>query len=172
LVNTISYPVDLIEIKRWVEGSNQFLLVNKLEPEPPQKVRPVRGLETYDREFYERHHNKFSVDAFLSLAAETEDLVKAKCWPLEMKFNKEYCGFKHGFFNAFGIKWMGSKSFALFFKLTKSVAERTQPRPLKMYKYEHQWKEAIYHIDPSKDKVKAFLPLFEKAFHSVAGKSD
>jgi len=28
VVNKINYPVDLIEIKRWVEGGNQFLLVN------------------------------------------------------------------------------------------------------------------------------------------------
>jgi len=172
LVNTITYPVDLIEIKRWVEGPNQFLLVNKLEPEQPKKVRPVRGLETYDRAFYKSHYNKLSVDAFLSFAEETEHLIKSKGWPLEMKFNKHYCGFKHGFFNAFGIKWIGSKTFGFFFKLPKSVAEKTQPEGLKMDRYEDQWKEAYYKVDPSKTKVKAFLPLFKKALGSVTGKTE
>jgi len=170
LVNTITYPVDLIEIKRWVEGSNQFLLVNKLEPEQPKKVRAVRGLEVYDRAFYEIYHNKQSVDAFLNFAEETEQLIKSKGWPLEMKFNKNYCGFKHGFFNAFGIKWVGSKTFAFFFKLPKSVAEKIQPDGLKMDRYEDQWKDAVYKIDPAKTKVKAFLPLFEKALSSITGK--
>lgn len=169
LVNTITYPVDLIEIKRWAEGPNQFLLVNKLEPEQPKKVRTVRGLEVYNRAFYESHYNKQSVGAFLKFAEETEQLIKSKGWPLEMKFNKHYCGFKHGFFNAFGIKWVGSKRFAFFFKLPKSVAEKFQPDGLKMDRYEDQWKEAIYKIDPAKTKVKSFLPLFEKALGSVTG---
>jgi len=171
LIDTITYPVDLIEIKRWVEGSNQFLLVNKLEPEQPQKIRIVRGLEVYDRAFYENHYNKHSVEAFLNFTQETERLIKSKGWPLEMKFNKHYCGFKHGFFNAFGIKWIGTKTFAFFFKLPKSVAEKIRPEGLKMDRYEDQWKEAVYKIDPIKTKVKTFSPLFEKALNSITGKS-
>lgn len=172
LVNTINYPVDLIEIKRWVEGTNQFLLVNKLEPEQPKKVKTIRGLEVYDRAFYEGHYNKNSVETFLSFAQETEKIIKTKGWPLEKKFNKHYCGFKHGFFNAFGIKWIGSKTFAFFFKLPKSVAEKIQPEGLKMDRYEDQWKEAVYKIDPSATKVETFLPLFQKALDFVMGKED
>lgn len=170
LVNTINYSVDLIEIERWVEGPNQFLLVNKLEPKPPGKVKTVRGLGVYDREFYESRYNKQSVGAFLSFAGETEHLVKAKGWPLEMKFNKQYCGFKHGFFNAFGILWTSSKTFAFFFKLPKPIAEKFRPKGLQMDKYDSQWKQAVYKIAPAKTKVKTFLPLFQKAFESVTGK--
>jgi len=61
IVNKINSPVDLIEIKRWVEGESQLLLVNKLEEERTVKPKPVSGLQTYDREFYEKHFNKKSV---------------------------------------------------------------------------------------------------------------
>lgn len=172
LVNTINYSVDLIEVKRWAEGTNHFLLVNKLEPEQPKKVKPVRGLEVYDRKFYEDHYNKQSVDSFLAYAEETEHLVKTKGWPLEMKFNKHYCGLKHGFFNAFGIKWIGSKTFAFFFKLPKAVAIKIQPKGLKMDRYEDQWKEAVYNIDPSSTRVKSFLPLFQKSLDVIMGKEE
>ncbi|MDH4162340.1 MAG: hypothetical protein OEW15_06575 [Nitrospirota bacterium] len=168
LINTINYKVDLIEIKRWVEGSNHFLLVNKLEPEQSKKTAAVKGLETYDRAFYEKYRNKNSVKAFLAYAEETGKLVKKKGWPLEMKYNKNYCGFKHGFFNAFGIHWIGSKSFSFFFKLPKSVAEKNQPKGIKMDKYSEQWKQAEYKIDPGKTKVKAFSKLFERAMESVS----
>lgn len=168
LVNTINYQVDLIEIKRWAEGQNHFLLVNKLEPEQSKKTAAVRGLEAYDRAFYEKYRNKNSVKAFLSYAEETRKLVKQKGWPLEMKFNKGYCGFKHGFFNAFGIHWVGSKTIAFFFKLPKSIAVKYQPKGIKMDKYSEQWKQAEYKIDPAKTKVKAFSRLFEKALESVA----
>lgn len=172
LVNTITYPVDLIEIKRWVEGSNQFLFVNNLEPDRTKKVGAVRGLEVYDREFYESHFNKNSVKAFLAFAQQTKRLIKTKGWPLEIKFNKHYCGFKHGFFNAFGIMWISTKTFVFFFKLPKSVAEKIQPKGLKMDKYDDQWKQAVYKIDPSKMKVKTFLPLFKKALEYVAVKEE
>ena len=52
-VEKINYPVDLIEVKRWVEGENQFLMVNRLEPdENKSKIRIARGLPEYDEAFY------------------------------------------------------------------------------------------------------------------------
>ncbi len=102
---------------------------------------------------------------------ETHRLVKSKGWQLELKFNKNYCGFKHGFFNAFGIKWVGSKTFAFFFKLPKHVAA-SQLRNVKMDRYEDQWKEAVYKIEPGKTSAKKFLPLFQRAFENLTGGSE
>jgi hypothetical protein len=163
LVSKTTYQVDLIEIKRWIQGPNQFLLVSKLEPDRAVGVKPVRGLEVIDRDFYLQHYNKQSVDAFLSYARQVEKLIKRNGWELEIKFNKAYCGFKHGFFNAFGIKWLGTKTFAFFFKLPKGAADRASPRDQSMDKYEELWKEAVYKIEPSKTRVDAFLPLFKKS---------
>jgi len=58
IVNKINYPVDLIEVKRWVEKDNQLLLVNKLEEEPRQRPKPVTGLQVYYAEFYKKQYNK------------------------------------------------------------------------------------------------------------------
>jgi len=171
LVNKINYSVDLIEVKRWMEGQNQWLLVNKMEPEEPKKIKPVRGLQVYDRAFYKSHYNKNSVKAFFDYVQKTDALIKSKGWQLELKFNKHYCGFKHGFFNAFGIKWIGSKTFAFFFKLPKSVA-KSQLQELNMDRYEDQWKEAVYKIEPGKTKVRTFVPLFQKAFDNLTGKTE
>ena len=80
--------------------------------------------------------------------------------------NKHYCCFKAGFFNAFGIKWVGSKTFAFFFKLKQEEAEETG---LKMTKYESLWKEAVYYIVPKKTKTRNFIPLFEKTYKKLTG---
>src|SRR5437588_735307 len=66
IVEKINYPVDLIEVKRWVEGDNQLLLVDRLEQEE-KKVRPkvVRGLQTYDEAFYKSYYNRQSAGEFL-----------------------------------------------------------------------------------------------------------
>jgi hypothetical protein len=166
LVDKINYTVDLIEVKRWVEGENEILLVNKLEPEPRKPTKPVSGQPTYNEAFYKTIYNNASVDQFLRYAADLEQYVKKQGWDLEIKFNKHYCGFKGGFFNAFGIKWIGSKTFAFFFKLPKEEAESLG---LTMTKYESQWKEAVYYIDPAKTKIPDFKPLFELAYKKLSG---
>ncbi len=161
IVEKINYPVDLIEISRWVEGGNQLLLVNKLEAErTPGKPKPVSGLQTYDDEFYMREFNKESAKHFLGYVKEVSKIIHEKGWNLETKFNKHYCGFKAGFFNAFGIKWVGSKTFAFFFKLSEKEAREVD---ITMTKYESPWKEAVYYIDPKKTKTNDFIALFELA---------
>jgi hypothetical protein len=166
LVNKINYPVDLIEVKRWVEGENEILLVNKLEPEPRKPIRPVTGQNIYDEGFYKTIYNHQSVDQFMKYAEDLKTYVAKQAWDLEIKFNKHYCGFKAGFFNAFGIKWIGTKTFAFFFKLPENEAKEVD---IEMTKYESQWKEALYYIEPGKTKIATFNPLFERAYKKLSG---
>ena len=167
IVEKINYPVDLIEVKRWVEAHNTIFLVNKLEAEQKTpRPRPTSGLQVYDEDFYKMEYNKESAIQFIKYAKDVEKLINSKDWTLELKFNKYYCGFKAGFFNAFGIKWVGSKTFAFFFKLSAEEASQVN---IPMTKYESQWKEAVYYIDPGKTKIKAYEPLFEMAYKKLTG---
>jgi len=167
IVEKINYPVDLIEVKRWVEGENILFLVNKLEADKKPIIhKPVSGLQVYDEEFYKKEYNKKSAVEFIKYAKEVEKFVYKKEWNLELKFNKHYCGFKAGFFNAFGIKWIGSKTFAFFFKLPEDFANKVD---IQMSRYESQWKEAVYYIDPQKTKIADYEALFEMAYKKVTG---
>ena len=166
LVNRITYPVDLIEVKRWVEGNNTFLFVNKLEPDAVvTRRRPVSGARTYDEAFYKSERNGKSVDQFMVYANDITKLVREKNWNLEIKFNRRYCGFKVGFFNAFGVSWWGTKSFGFFAKISKAEAEKLRPKP---DDYSERWKEAYYRIEPGKTKVTEFIPVFAHAYHRLA----
>lgn len=169
MINRIRYDVDLIEITRWIEKDNEFLLVNNLKPVAEKRTRTARGLGHYDQSFYESKRNKQSVKHFLKFCEETDKIVKRKKWPLEMKYNAFYCGWKLGFFNAFSIKWIGTKTFAFYIKMPKLIAERIQPKGLKMDKYSERWGAAVYYVNPDKTKVSAFIPLFEKAFNELSG---
>lgn len=166
IVEKINYPVDLIEVTRWVEGEDQLIFVNKLEQELKPKVKPIHGLEKYDADFYKKQYNRKSAEYFLKCAREVDNMVRKKGWSLRKKFNKHYCGFKAGYFNAFGIKWIGSKTFAFFFKISEKEAKKYK---LPMTRYESQWKEAVYFIDPAKTKTHNFLPLFEFAYKKLSG---
>jgi hypothetical protein len=167
IVEKINYDVDLIEVKRWVEGDNQLLLVDKLEEEAKKsKTKVVSGLQTYDEAFYKSNYNKQSAGQFMEYVKELEKLVEQRGWILETKFNKHYCGFKAGFFNAFGIYWVGSKTFAFFVKLSEKEARQLSP---KMTKYLTQWKQATYYIDPGKTKTSDYVRLFELAYNNLTG---
>ena len=167
IVEKINYQVDLIEVSRWIEGDNQLLFVKKLEKEENRtKNKPVSGLEIYDEEFYKKEFNKESAKLFLKYINELETIVQSKKWNLETKFNKHYCGFKAGFFNAFGVKWIGTKTFAFFFKLPKEEAVLEN---IVMTKYEKPWKEAVFYIEPGKTKTSDFIPLFDKANKRLTG---
>src|SRR3990172_7179280 len=166
IVNKINYPVDLIEIKRWVEGDNQLLLVNQLAREVKPTVRTSIGLEKYDDDFYKKNYNKVSAEQFLKYVSDLDDTVRERNWNLEKKFNKHYCGFKAGFFNAFGIQWIGSKTFAYFVKISEGEAKKLSPE---MTKYQSHWKQAMYYIEPGKTKVKNYIPHFEAAYKLLTG---
>ncbi len=167
-VDKVNYEIDLIEIKRWIDNENEIFLVNKLEnTEKVQRIRTTSGLEIYDEAFYKKNRNKESVDKFLKLTNELDNFVKRKNWNLELKYNKHYCGFKVGFFNAFGIHWIGTKTFAFFFKLTEDEAKEC--KKTEMTKYQTQWKQALYYIDDN-TKLDNFECLFQKAYEKLAGK--
>jgi len=166
IVEKINYPVDLIEVTRWIDGKNQLILVNKLEQENKKKIKPIKGLEKYDAEFYKKRHNRKSAKFFLKYCRDVDEVVKQKNWGLKKKFNKHYCGFKAGYFNAFGIKWIGSKTFAFFFKISEKEAKKFA---IPMTRYENQWKEAVYFIEPMKTKVRSFIPLFDFAYKKLSG---
>ncbi len=169
LINRIRYDVDLIEIKRWVEKNNQFLLVNNLKPSIEKRIKTTKGLVIYDQRFYEGKRNKQSVKYFLKYCKETERIIKKKKWPLETNYKAVYCGFKLGFFVAFSIKWIGTKTFALYVKMPKNVAEKLQPKGVKMDKYSLRWNAAVYNINPEKTNIRTFIPLFERSYKELSG---
>lgn len=131
------------------------------------KPKPVSGLANYDADFYIKRFNSNSAKEFLKYTKDLERLVNKKGWDLELKYNKQYCGFKAGFFNAFGIQFIGSKTFAFFIKLPEAEAKKVKPQ---MNRYEEGWKQAVYYIVPGVTKTEDFQKLFEMAYSHLTGK--
>lgn len=165
-VEKINYPVDLIEVKRWIDGDDQLIMVNKLEQEKKSKIRPAKGLQTYDESFYLKHKNSKSAKEFIKYATEVDNLVRSKDWALDKKFTKSACVFKAGVTNVFMVRWIGTKTFAFIFKISKSDADRLMSG---MTRYNERNGRAIYYIENGKTKTRDFLPLFEYTYKSFAG---
>lgn len=162
-VRRIAYDVELIEVTQWIEGNDVFLLVDRLETDKPSaRVKPTGGLPVYDEAFYKNERNPNSVDAFLKYVQDVQNLISAKQWNLETKFNQNYCSFKSDFFNAFGIKWLGTRSFAFFVHLPPNEAKKACPE-LEWHSSTDQ-KRVVYPIAPGKTTVSDYEKLFQMAY--------
>lgn len=168
-VNKINYGVDLLEINKFAVGSNEFILVDKLEPETRPGMRITRGLGVYDKEYYLQNYNNESVVLFFQTIGKVERLVKTKGWKLEKKFNQSYVGFKYGFPNVFGINWVGTKSFCIFFKLPKNISEKIKISGIKPYRYEEQWNQVLYKVEGKDYSVQKLMPLFKASYKHITG---
>jgi len=161
-VNKIAYPVDLIEIARWSQAKESWLLVNKLEAIPGKRVKPVTGLKTYDKASYESWANPKSVPGFLSVCKAVQDLAAKSNWPVECKFNKYYFGCKVGNSLVFGVKWSGTLSYALFFKVPEPYSKRTKVQGFDQ-RYDKLWHYAVFAVTAENVNLKKFKHFFQTA---------
>jgi hypothetical protein len=170
-VDKVTYPIELVEINRYQSKGEEFILVNPLEAEPEAKIKPVKiGQVNYTKKWYEENlgRNKDSIDPFFETVEKIDNLVSKKGWDVKKKLNKWYIGWKYGSLNVFGVTWIGTKSFAIFFKIEEE-ALKTIDVPTKPLRYENQWSQAIYKVDSDNYDVEALIPLFEASLKNITG---
>mgnify|MGYP000515859363 FL=1 len=169
LINRITYPVELIEFKKFSDGQNDYIFLNKVLVEEEKPVKPVSTIREYDEKYYKEHYNPKSAEEFWKLANKIEDYIKTKGWNLTRSNNKGYISFKYGFPIVFGINFIGSKSFCLFFKIPKDVSDRIEIDGYEPYRYEEEWKQVLYKVESSNIDLEKFDPLFEAAYKNIVG---
>ena len=169
LANKINYPVLFLEIKKFSAEKDEFILTNQLEPEPEAKAGVTRGQEVYDKDFYLANCNKASVPKFFETIDIVDEIVREKKWELEKKMNKYYVSYKYGFPIVFGVTWIGSKSFGLFFKLPREKAESIVIPSITPHRYEDEWKQVLYKVENPANDVRMLLPVFEAAVRHITG---
>jgi hypothetical protein len=170
MTNKINYAVDLLQVRRFVLDDDEFILINRLSQEPEARPRLTRGLEVYDRAFYETDHNKEAVGRFLAVAEAIEKLASRKGWALEMKFNKYYVGFKYGNKICFGVQWAGARTWQLIFKVSEAATTDFKAKHWQFQRYESGWKQAVIRcLDPEKADVGELDALFEAAYLNIVG---
>ena len=169
LINKITYPAELVEFKKFTDGTNEYIFLNKLILEEEKITGPVSTIREYNEEFYKKHYNPNSAKEFWKLCNRIEEYVKTKGWNLTRSNNKGYVAFKYGFPIVFGVSFIGSKSFCLFFKIPKEVAQQIKIEGHEMLRYEEQWNQALYKVESSEIDIQKFEPLFQAAYKNIVG---
>lgn len=169
--NKIGYEVALFEVRRFVAGREEFVLVEKLEEQQLGKSGVTKGLETYDREFYEKKHGKQATKEFMRAASEIESIAKRRSWKVQKKFNKQYLAFKYGNNNPFGVNWIGARAWNIHIKVPKPQAESFKAENWEMQSYNPGWKEAVFKRKNPKAKVSALEKLLADAYEKIQGEA-
>lgn len=169
MIKEINYETDLIEFKKFNEGKNDYIFLNKLVIEEEKSSKPVNTLKEYDEEFYKKNYNPLSAHEFWELANNIENYLKKKNWNLTRSNTKWYISFKYGFPIVFGVTFTSSKNFALFFKVSKDTAEKIKISGYEMSRYIEQWNQVEFKVDNSKINLDLFEPLFEAAYKYISG---
>ena len=167
-ISKIGYPIDLLEIKKFNIGKDEFIVLNKIEASV-FTAKPVHGKKNYDIAYYAKEHNKESVKKFEQVINRVESFIHKNGWELEKKFNQGYIGFKYGFPLVFGIQWLGSRSFDFFFKMPKPKMKKIIVPGLEFRGYIDRWSQVEYKIDSPNFDIKKLTPLFLASYKYVKG---
>lgn len=167
----IGYDVDLLQVKRFVSEDEEFIIVEQMEEEPQPRIVITKGMEVYDRDFYEREHGKEATAKFLNIVSQIEGLIKKHGWQLQTKINKYYTGFKYGNRNPFGVHWGGTHAWQVFIKLPESVAKHFTSSEWEVQRYEASFKQALFKPLASKPKLDELEELMVDAYEKLRGKT-
>ena len=169
LVSKVKYQIELIEFKKFKDEDADYIFLNNLEIEEPKTSGVTISKREHGLEFYESERNPNSAKIFWNVANKMEEYLKGKNWNLTRSNNRSYISFKYGFPVVCGIRWLGTKSMALFLKVTKEKAQSISIKNFPLLEYREQWNEANYKVDSTNIDLSEFSPLFDAAYKYISG---
>ena len=167
-ISKIGYPIDLLEIKKFNIGEDEFIVLNKIEANVLTS-RPAHAKRDYDFAFYAEERNKESVKKFEQVVNRVEKFLQKKGMKLDKKFNKGYVGFKYGYPLVFGIYWIGSRSFGFFFKIPEAKMKKIIVPGLEFRGYADEWHQVEYKVDSVDFDIEKLTPVFLSAYNYIKG---
>ncbi|AUB55243.1 hypothetical protein BK007_03915 [Methanobacterium subterraneum] len=169
LINRITYPVELIEFKKFNDDDNQYIFINNVLVEEEKIVKPVDTTFVYDKQFYLDNYDPETAEKVWDLCDRIEKFIDKKGWNLTRNNTKGYIVFKYGFPNVFSVNFMGSKKIGLWFKIPKKIAYETEIDGIHMVKYEDQWKQAGFELRSNDFDVSKLEKLIEASYKNITG---
>ena len=169
MAGKIGYPIDLIQIKRYMFEENEFVSVEYLEETSYPKVRTTKGVTEWDWGYYESEHGRKAMALVKQTVENIESYVKQKGWNLPFNINKYYVGFKFGNKVIFNVAWGGTYAWKLKFKIPKESAMDYRGTDWEFQTYDEGFKEAIFRPLKESPDIRELERFFVEAYSKVSG---
>jgi hypothetical protein len=167
----IGYGIELLKVTRFVSDKEELILLEQLEEHASRKATVTKGMEAYDKGFYEREHGEDPTRELLKAVREVEEVIKKNRWNLETKFNKYYVGFKYGNSNPFAVGWGGTKAWQIHLRVPQTVAQHFKSDNWRLLRYDSGWRQALFRKVNATASAADLEPLLTQAYEYIRGKA-
>jgi hypothetical protein len=170
MVRKLGYQVDLIQVRRYIWETEEFLLVEVLEAERLPKAVTTKPKGEWDWDYYASEHGKEATDQFRRVVEAIDRLCKEKGWEVIYNLNKYYTGFKLGNRIVFDVSWGGTYAWKVELKLKPGEGDNLKGNHWEFQRYDDDFHNAVFRpLNPNNSDLTELEPLFEKAYQNIAG---
>lgn len=157
LFGGIKFETELIIIKKF----KGYVVLDSIPVVEEKRYKPQSSLLEKDEDYY---RDRYGVEGekMWDIAKTMETYFREREWNLERSNNSNYVSFKDGSSVVAGVVIRNGKT-RLYFKVPK---ETPSPGGTIPYKYEDEYKQALYEVDTGSN-LEEFDSLFERAYNAI-----
>ena len=166
----INYAVDLIQIQRFSDDQDEFILVEALEDTSHKKVGITKPMGDWSWEYYEENHGKDATAEFKKTVDALAAFVKEQKWNLTYNLNKYYTGFKLGYKIVYSVQWDSTQKWSLKLKIPEEVAKNYKSQKWAYQRYDKSFNDAIFRtLSGNYENIDELKDLLILAYKHVSG---
>ncbi|MBI9050785.1 MAG: hypothetical protein JEZ00_15300 [Anaerolineaceae bacterium] len=170
LSSKINYPLDLVQVRRFCQEDNEFVIVETLEDMPMVKPTTTKVMGDWTWDYYESEHGKEPTQEFKKAVTQLDGFVKNQGWNLPYNLNKYYTGFKFGNKVVFDVSWESTKTWSIHMKIPPKISETFLGKVWKYHKYDATFKNSMFRLLPGEDiNISELSEMLKAAYRNVSG---
>ena len=166
----INYAVDLIQIQRFSDDQDEFILVETLEDTSHKKVGITKPMGDWTWEYYEENHGKEATTEFKKAVDALAAFVQEQKWNLTYNLNKYYTGFKLGYKIVYSVQWDSTQKWSLKLKIPEEAAKNYKGQKWAYQRYDKSFNDAIFRtLSGNYENIDELKDLLILAYKHVSG---
>jgi hypothetical protein len=170
LSSKINYPLDLVQVRRFCQDDDEFIMVETLVEIPQLRPKTTKVMGDWSWEYYESEHGKEPTLEFQTVVNQLEHFVKKQGWNLPYNLNKYYTGFKLGNKVVFDVTWDSTKAWSIQMKIPPEISGSFAGKNWKYLRYDSMFKNSNFRLMPNgKIDISELSELLKAAYQNVSG---
>lgn len=165
----INYAIDLIQVQRFSDDEDEFILVETLE-DTSKKAGVTKPMGDWTWEYYEENYGKEATAEFKKVVNALANFVKEQKWNLTHNLNKYYTGFKLGNKLVFFVQWDSSQKWSLKMKIPEEDAKKHKTQKWAFQRYDSTFNDASFRtVSGNYEEIDELKDLLILAYKNISG---